>query len=113
MHLSDELIYEFITKVRGKTPDSIIHIEDVIDTPPKLEDLPKDTPPESVENLSPVVYSLFKATYTYQDSEPTIEYFIHHLSNSTSIMLPADQTPDLKEQYFSEYFSELKVEKND
>lgn len=80
-----DLVFDFIENVRGKTPDKIIHVEDVIETPP--EGAPDTVPP--------TFYSLYEAYCG--DSK---EYFIHVQTNNSSVLLPANQATDLVEEFF-------------
>jgi len=80
-----DLIFHFIENVRGKTPDKIIHIEDVIETPPE----------GSPDSIPPTFYSLYEAYCG--DSK---EYFIHVQTNNSSVLIPANQATDLVEEFF-------------
>lgn len=80
-----ELVFDFIENVRGKTPDKVIHVEDVIETPPE----------GAPDNVSPNFYQLFQAEYG-----ETKEYFIHVKTNNSSVLLPANQAIDLVEEFF-------------
>lgn len=80
-----DLIFDFVENVRGKTPDKVIHVEDVIETPPE----------GAPENTSPVFYQLFQVEY-----DDKKEYFIHVNTNASSVLLPANQATDLVEEFF-------------
>ena len=87
-----DLVFDFIENVRGKTPDKIIHVEDVIESPPE----------GAPDNVLPSFYSLYQAYYGNN-----VEYFIHVQTNNSSVLIPANQGIDLVEEFFPDIKDKL------